>query len=157
MYPSYFNQMYGQFNPRVQGSLQERFEVVPVTSIDEAKNAIINPTLTYLFLDSSNGNIYYKRMNNNGLSDFFVYSIIEQNKSKNSLDEINERLLNIEKSIGDLRDDKSISNAIKSQSVYEQQPSTDYESNENAESQSLQKGRGNDWRKKWSRAKGNCK
>ena len=148
MYQPYFNQMYGQFNPRVQGSLQERFEVVPVTSIDEAKNAIINPTLTYLFLDSSNGNIYYKRMNNNGLSDFFVYSIVEQNKSKNSLDEINERLLNIEKSIGDLRDDKSVSNAIKSQSICEQQPSTDYESNENAESQSLQKGRGNDWRKK---------
>lgn len=142
----YFNQNYyrdfQQFNPR--GQMQEKFEVVPVSSVDEAKNAIINPLNTYLFVDSSTGNIYYKRLGNNGLSEFLVYSLTEQKKD-NPLAEINDRLTNIEKVLGGLKNDKSVSNVTEpTQSTVTNENGT----NENEQSFALQKSRTNDkWKK----------
>lgn len=55
-----------QFNPR--GVSQEQFSVIPVSSEEEAKNAIVNPLSTYLFVDCSSGKIFYKKMNSSGKS-----------------------------------------------------------------------------------------
>lgn len=96
MYPMYqFPQM-----PQVNS----RF----VTNIEEAKASMIDGYSTNLFLDTSNGKIYLKKLNNNGLSDFLVYSIEEQ-KNTDPLAEINSRLTRIENYIGG--QNESISNA----------------------------------------------
>lgn len=84
----------GQYSP---------FIVKQVTSIDEAKASIIDPTSTYLFIDTNAGKIYMKRMNNNGLSDFFTFKVEEPvtvEKATDPLAEINQRLTNIENKLG---------------------------------------------------------
>lgn len=81
-----------------------------VTNIEEAKAAMVDALGTYLFIDTASGKIYLKRMNNNGLSDFYTYAI-EETKTEDKNDaftEINTRLSNIENTLGDLKNDKSI-------------------------------------------------
>lgn len=110
------NQMYGQqmnFPPQFQTpQVNSRF----VTSIDEAKAAMIDPLSYNLFLDSGNGKIYLKKLANNGQSEFLAYSVeeIKEEKKQNPIEEINERLSNIEKFLGGLKNDKSVSNDTKS-------------------------------------------
>lgn len=110
------NQMYGQqmnFPPQFQTpQVNSRF----VTSIDEAKAAMIDPLSYNLFLDSGNGKIYLKKLANNGQAEFLAYSAEErtEEKKQNPIEEINERLSNIEKFLGGLKNDKSISNDTKS-------------------------------------------
>ena len=107
-YRNQINQLQNQYQP---------FITRQVTNIDEAKASIIDPTSTYLFIDSNAGKIYMKRMNNNGLSDFFTFKVEEpiQEKATNPLDEINLRLTNIENKLGGIYD-KSISDNEKSYS-----------------------------------------
>lgn len=109
-------QQYGyQFPPQSQQpQVSSRF----VTSVDEAKAAIINPLTYNLFLDSGTGKIYLKKLGNDGRSEFITYSPEEskptesnqqtQNPNADALNEINARLTNIEKSIGEIRNDKSV-------------------------------------------------
>lgn len=110
------NQMYGQqmnFPPQFQTpQVNSRF----VTNIDEAKAAMIDPLSYNLFLDSGNGKIYLKKLANNGQSEFLAYSVeeIKEEKKQNPIEEINERLSNIEKFLGGLKNDKSISDDTKS-------------------------------------------
>lgn len=92
MYP--YNQQWLPFPP--QPTLNSRF----VTSIEEAKASMIDAISTNLFVDTSTGKIYVKKLNNNGQADFFVYAIEEQKKPKDPLEEINERLTKIENYIG---------------------------------------------------------
>lgn len=109
-----------------------QFVTRPVTGIEEAKAAMIEPFTTYLFLDSSNGNIYLKRMNERGLSDFLIYLQQEEAKPQDPLIAINERLTKIENVIGGLVNDKSVSNVSSNA-----EPSTDCTATdvaENAES-----------------------
>lgn len=96
-----FYQRGQQFNPYGQPA-PEHFEVAMVSSIDEARNAIVNPLSTHLFLNPSTGEIYFKRMNSTGLSDFVVYAPIEGGKRGNEdpLTEINARLAAIERALG---------------------------------------------------------
>lgn len=90
------NAMYQkQFSPYGQPQ-PERFEVVVVSTIEEAKNAIVSPLYKYLFVNFSTGEIYYKCMNNSGLSDFVVYTPSEQSGRTDPLVEINQRLGKIE-------------------------------------------------------------
>ena len=112
-----------------------------ITNINEAKNAIINPLSIYLFVDYSNGNIYLKKMNNNGLSDFIVYSPQEEQKPNDPFIQINERLTNIENKLGGINV-QSISNA-KSDDATE-----NVSTNAKSESSIIQQGSGNDARKK---------
>lgn len=92
---------------------QQQFITKQVTSIEEARASMVDPLSTYLFVDSSTGYIYLKRMNNNGLSDFFIYKPDENKQGETPLDLINNRLSNIEKMLGG-SDDKSISDKSKS-------------------------------------------
>lgn len=75
-----------------------------VTNIEEAKAALIDGFSCNLFLDSSNGKIYLKKINNNGLSEFIVYSA-NDSKPADPMAEINARLERIEAVIGGKRNE----------------------------------------------------
>lgn len=85
-----------------------------VTNIEEAKAAMVDALSTYIFLDTANGKMYLKRLNNNGLSDFYTYIIEETKNAENKPDpftEINTRLTNIENSLGELKNESIPGNA----------------------------------------------
>lgn len=83
-----------------------------VTNIEEAKAAMIDPLSYNLYLDTNSGKIYLKKLGNNGQSEFLCYGIEETNAKINTdpMQEINARLLNIENYLGELKNDKSVSN-----------------------------------------------
>lgn len=94
----YFRNSMPQYNfPQKIPQVNVRF----VTSVDEARAAMIDGFSTNLFLDSGNGKIYLKKMNNNGLSDFLVYAIEgDRQVEKDPIEDIKERLSAIESKIG---------------------------------------------------------
>lgn len=96
MYPMY--QFPQQFPP-----VNARF----VTNVEEAKASMIDGFSTNLYLDTSTGKIYLKKVNNNGVADFIVYAIEDQ-KNTDPMAEINQRLTNIERYIGG--ENESVSN-----------------------------------------------
>lgn len=79
---------------------QPRLVCKQVGSVEEAKNAIIDPTSLYLFPDLSSGKIYVKKMGDNGHSEFYSYAIEEEVKPVDPMDEIRQRLSNIEAKLG---------------------------------------------------------
>ena len=86
--------MYPYQNWIPQPQINSRF----VTSIDEARASMIDAFSTNLFVDTSTGKIYLKKVNNNGQADFFIYAI--EGQPKDPMKEINERLTKIENYIG---------------------------------------------------------
>jgi len=103
-----FGNMFQQFPQPNNFQNQSQFITKQVTNIEEAKAYIVDPFNSYLFVDINSGKIYMKKMNNNGMSDFYVFSIEENVKQADPMAEINQRLSNIENIIGGLYD-KSIS------------------------------------------------
>lgn len=141
-FPLFNQQQFQNPYPQFQNQYNmNQFVIKQVTNINEAKNAIINPLSIYLFVDYSNGNIYLKKMNNNGLSDFIVYSPQEEQKPNDPFIQINERLTNIENKLGGINV-QSISNA-KSDDATE-----NVSTNAKSESSIIQQSSGNDARKK---------
>lgn len=136
-----------QFPPQPQvPQVNTRF----VTSIEEAKAAMIDGLSTNLFLDSGNGKIYLKRMNNNGLSDFLVYKIEEEEKKVESdpINEINRRLTNIENFLGGIANAKSVSNDEQSNGYVEPAVTEPNEPDGETESTGVSKNARNDkWKK----------
>ena len=98
---------------------QNPFITRQVTNIEEAKAFIIDPINTYLFIDVNAGKIYMKKMNNNGLSDFFTFGVLENATEKKSdpLSEINQRLINIENKLGGINNVQSVSDDVQSGSI----------------------------------------
>ena len=138
MYP--YQQQWLPFQPQINS----RF----VTNIDEARASMIDAISTNLFLDTSTGKIYLKKLNNNGQADFFVYAIEEQKIPKDPLEEINQRLTKIEKYIGG-QNVQSVSNDVgyaKSEPVHNATVTKPNESNDEAKSTGFSKDAGND---KW--------
>lgn len=122
-----------------------------VTSIDEAKAAMIDPLSTSLFLDSSTGRIYLKRILNSGQAEFISYSIEQQtNENKaDPIEEIRERLLSIEKHLGEMRNDKSVPNDGQPGAGTGQPATSTNAADDGAESAGFQKNAGNDkWKKR---------
>ena len=144
MYP--YQQQWLPFPPP-QPQLNSRF----VTNIEEAKASMIDAVSTNLFVDTSTGKIYLKKLNNNGQADFFVYAIEEQKTPKDPLEEINTRLTKIENFIGGLND-KSISNDVgyaKPEPVSNPTVTESYAVNDEAKSTGFPKDAGNDkWKKR---------
>lgn len=80
------------FNPYYQ----PQFVTRQVTNIEEAKAYIIDAINTFLFLDFNSGKIYLKRMNNNGLADFFTFTMEKNAKpDEHSIESRIARLENI--------------------------------------------------------------
>lgn len=96
-----------QFSPHPQQS-QSNFFVRQVGNMDEARAYPADPGIMYFFLDTGSGKIYLKQLNSmNGKSDFYVYSVQEQEIPQAKADpfeQINARLTNIEKLIGGIYD-----------------------------------------------------
>lgn len=106
----YFRQAnsFQPYNPVNQSQFITRY----VSSIEEAKASFVDPYITYLFLDSSTGKIYLKRMKNDGTSEFISFSTDEKftNSAKeNNLEQIEQRLTNIEKILGGINNVQSVS------------------------------------------------
>lgn len=120
-----------------------------VTSIEEAKAAMIDGYSYNLFLDSSTGKIYLKKLSNNGVAEFLCFSP-EENKPTDPFQEINLRLSKIESLVGGLND-KSISSGTsikQSEPVYQPAVTEQNERHDETESAGLPKNAGNGWRKK---------
>lgn len=137
--------MYQQnFPPTPQ---QPQIKTYFVTGIEEARAAMIDPLATNIFLDTSSGRIYMKNMGNDGKPQFLCYSVEEPVIPKDPIEEINYRLTNIEKTLGGIQYDKSISsNAGTKQSTAISQPAVTrpYATDDEAESTGLPENAGND-------------
>ena len=134
-----------QFNPYPQNN-QPQFFVRQVGNVDEARSYPVDPNTMYFFLDTGNGKIYMKQLNtNNGKSDFFTYTVQEElsEKKVDPMDEINNRLTNIEKIIGGLYD-KSISSNASNEKSNGDGSATNVRKNEKPKSSNVQSGSAND-------------
>ena len=146
-----------QFNfpPYPQQTRQPIIHSNWVTSIDEAKASRSDDFLsTNIFIDTSTGKIYMKRMDNDGKPQFLTY-IIEEPEPQNVADplsEINTRLTHIENFLGGMTNDKSVqSNAgvQQSASVSQSAVAEPHEPDGSAESTGFSKNAGNDkWQKR---------
>ena len=132
-----FGNMFQQFPQPNNFQNQSQFITKQVTNIEEAKAYIVDPFNSYLFVDINSGKIYMKKMNNNGMSDFYVFSI-EENVKQDPFAEINRRLDNIENKLGGINV-QSISNDAESKSV-------SIGTDEKSESKTISKSSGNDKR-----------
>lgn len=130
-----FGNMFQQFQQPNNFQNQSQFITKQVTNIEEAKAYIVDPFNSYLFVDINGGKIYMKKMNNNGMSDFYVFSI-EENVKQDPFAEINRRLDNIENKLGGINV-QSISNDAESKSV-------SIGTDEKSESETISKSSGND-------------
>lgn len=111
-----------------------------VTNIEEARAAMIDPVSYNLFLDTNSGKIYLKKLGNNGQSEFLSYLIEESKDNVNDpISEINSRLINIEKYLGEIRNESISGNAStqQSESVINTAVAESYESDDATESTSL--------------------
>lgn len=137
-YDMYRQPMYNNYATPTPRSSQ--FITKMVTSIEEARASIIDGLYTHLFIDINSGKIYLKRINNNGLSDFFIYSIEEQ-KTNNPNEPFNlilNRLDVIENKLGELYANESVKN----------DGTTDVTTNAKSKSATIESSTTNDERKK---------
>lgn len=88
-----------------------------VTSIEEAKAAHNDLLATNIFLDTSSGKLYMKRMDNDGKAQFLTYIIEEPVITPDPIAEINKRLMKLEDFIGGLHDKSIPGNAGTQQST----------------------------------------
>ncbi len=146
-------QQYMQFPPQQQIQVQQMPQINSrfVTNIEEAKAAMIDPLSMNLFLDSGTGKIYLKKLSNNGQSEFLCYSIETPKEEKHAdpVEEIKSRLSNIEKYLGEILNDKSVSGIDESAAGSEQPAAGTDAADDGSESAGLQKNAGNDkWKKR---------
>ncbi|MCM1223339.1 MAG: septum formation initiator family protein [Lachnospiraceae bacterium] len=148
MYP--LGQMYPNFQQQPDyRPPQVVFQVKVVSSIDEARAFIVNPVYTYLFVDMGTGRIYMKRMGNNGLSDFFVYEVNENPaEPKSPIDELKDRIAELESQIKELRNNESVSDDGRDAKPHGGDAGADAVADENAKPAAVPKGAGDDGGKK---------
>lgn len=136
MYPQYTNPVNDFYLNQSQFPQRQQFNFPPnnpqvncrfVTNREEARASMIDGYSYNVYLDTSNGKIYLKKLNNNGVSDFITYSI-EEEKNTDPMNEINERLSRIENIVGGTYE--SISGDISSRKSTEVSHSTVTEQNE---------------------------
>jgi len=122
-----------------------------VSGVEEAKAAQMDFVATNIYLDTSTGKIYLKRMSDNGKPQFLTY-VIENDvpDTKDPLSEINARLSNIENFLGGLRNESISGNANVQQSTtaFNSAVAEPHEFHDEAKSTGVSKDAGNGWRKK---------
>ena len=129
-----YQQAYNPYQPNLQQPTQlNQFIVKNVNSFDEAKNSNIDFYNTHIFMDSSNPYIYMKKINNNGLEDFYTFRLCENPPDRMEL--LEQRMFNIEKML-----ERVINNVSASES---NDVPTNAESIETAESSPISKRSGN--------------
>ncbi len=119
-----------------------------VTSKEEARASHTEDFLaTNIFIDTSTGKIYMKRMDNDGKAQFLTYVIEEPEEDIDPLVSINTRLSKIESLIGGLNDKSIPGNAgtQQSKSIPHTATSEQTKHDDETESPSLPKMEGDDW------------
>ena len=125
---------------------QPQIKTYFVTNIEEARASIIDPLATNLFIDTSTGNIYLKKLGNDGRPQFLVYTIQEE-VVKDPMEEIKIRLTNIENRLGG-NNDKSVSNDGKSDTGNKSTVAKQNVANDEVKSAGISEDAGNDeWEK----------
>lgn len=147
---NYFPQ-YPQFNiPNYQPNIPNKFITYQVSTIEEAKSFLIEPMNVYLFVDTNAGKIYMKRMNNNGLSEFYTFSVVESREENKTdpLQEIKNKLNDIENKIGGFYESISKFNSGKGKPNHESDRESDVPAGSKTESATFSERAENDERKK---------
>lgn len=99
-YQSFYN------SPQQQQNINNQFIVTNVNNFDEAKNTTIDFYNTYIFTDFNNSAIYLRRVNNNGLEDFYTFKLTENPPDRMQV--LEQRLINIENFLrGGIKNDES--------------------------------------------------
>lgn len=123
-----------------------------VTGVEEAKASRSDDFLaTNLFVDTSTGKIYMKRIDNDGRPQFLSYVIEDANVQQDPLIEIKSHLANIESVLGGLNVKSISSNENVQQSAVVSNTTTagQNESNDEVQSTGFSKNAGNDkWQKR---------
>ena len=135
---------------------QPNFTIKRVSSIEEAKAAMIDPLGTYFFVDTGAGKIYMKQIKNDGTAEFYTFGVenASEDSSKeneNSLIEINKRLSNIETVLGGIANVQPVSgdtSGKQSETVPQSAVTEPNEPDGTAESTSLSNVAANDFWKK---------
>lgn len=123
-----------------------------VTGIEEAKASRSDDFLaTNLFVDTSTGKIYMKRIDNDGRPQFLTY-VIEETIQQDPLTEIKSHLINIESALGGLnvKSIPSNENVQQSARVSDSAITGQNEPNDEIQSTGFSKNAGND---KWQKRK----
>ena len=124
---------------------QPQIKTYFVTNVEEARASIIDPLATNLFIDTSTGNIYLKKLGNDGRPQFLVYTIQEE-VVKDPMEEIKIRLTNIENRLGGKNE--SVSNDVKSVTVSKSAVAESYATNDEVKSAGISEDARNDeWEK----------
>ena len=135
----YFRQC-PNFPPQNIPQINGRF----VTNREESRAALIDGYSYNVFLDTSNGKIYLKKLNNNGMSDFITYCV-EDAKPADPISEINSRLSKIENYLGGQNESISSNAGVhQSTGIFNQSAQRQNERNDEAEPPSLSESYGND-------------
>lgn len=143
-----------QMNQPVNVPANTQYFVKEVAGFDEAKRIVPNLGQVYVLINSKDGKIYLKQLNpDTGKSDYLFYNVdnAEENIEKDPITLIDERLSNIEKAIGDMRNESVSSNAAVPESCEKSDERNHAESvrtDEGTESAGLSAGSANDKRKK---------
>lgn len=127
-----------------------------VTNIEEAKATRIEPMTAYIFLDTSNGKIYFKQFANDGTSSFITFTqeqsrepMTEEIFSEKGMSALDRRLANIESILGELKNAKSVSDVqsgcAESVGIH---AAADAPEDGKSESSALSKSDGHGWRKR---------
>lgn len=112
-YQQQMQPMQQPMQPQQQQVNQSQIIARAVTSIDEAKAAMIDPIGIYLFTDFANNAIYVKKINNNGMAEFYTFEGMGETEKVDPMMQVNERLTSIEKILGgmiDVKSDESVTN-----------------------------------------------
>lgn len=96
---------FGQ-TPQPQRSPLQNVELYQVTSVDEAKAAMVNPLGMTAFFNFPGNEIYIKRIGNDGRGEMYTFQLVQPaqdgQQQADPLSIINQRLANIETAIGGL-------------------------------------------------------
>lgn len=147
------NQMTPQMN-QVSVPANTQYFVKEIASFEEAKRIVPNLGQIYVLINSKDGKIYLKQINpDTGRSDYLFYNIdnAEENIEKDPITLIGERLSNIEKSIGELRNESVSGNTAVpelSEKSDERPLAESAGADESTESANVSAGTANDKRKK---------
>lgn len=150
---SQLNQMTPQMN-QVNVPANTQYFVKEINGFEEAKRIVPNLGQIYVLINSKDGKIYLKQINpDTGRSDYLFYNIdnAEESTEKDPITLIGERLTNIEKAIGDMRNESISGNAAVPEPCEKSDKRNLAESagaDEGTESAGLSAGSANDKRKK---------
>lgn len=103
-----------QMNQPVNVPANTQYFVKEINGFEEAKRIVPNLGQIYVLINSKDGKIYLKQINpDTGRSDYLFYNIgnAEESTEKDPITLIGERLTNIEKAIGDMRNESVSGNA----------------------------------------------